>query len=122
MKKVILGVVIGFLVALSIPLAVADITDTFAITVSNEVVRPVSEDLRTVYYKMKSLKNTYAGQINTLFPVNGGPILDGRDTVQPITADDARRILLFANTYITAYETSGVAEMTKPCVRQLEVR
>ena len=113
---------LGAIVALSIPYAVADVTNAFAVTTSNEVVRPIAEDLRSMYYRLKSVKDTYGGQLNTLFPAGGGPIVDGRDTVQTLTADDARKILLFANTYITAYEANGVADMTKPCVRSLEVR
>lgn len=114
--------ILGIFAALSLPYAFADVTDSEAITISNEIVRPVAEDLRAVYYKMLSIKNQYSGRLNTLFPASGGNIIDGRDGITPITADDVRKILLFANTYIAAYENEGIAAMTKPCVRQIQVQ
>lgn len=112
---------LGVVVSLSIPYAFSDVTNTEAVALSNSMVRPVAEELRATYYRMLAVKNQYGGRLNTLFPAGGGNIVDGRTDATQITADDARTILLFANTYITAYETSGVAAMTKPCVRPMEV-
>lgn len=99
----------------------ADVTNTEAVALSNSTVRPLAEQMRAMYYTMLSVKNQYGGRLNTLFPAAGGNIVDGRSDTTQITSDDARTILLFANTYVTAYETSGVAAMTKPCVRAMEV-
>lgn len=111
----------GYLSALAIPAAYAQVTNTVAVTVSNEIVRPMSEDLRGTYYYLLSIRDTYGAQLNTLFPAGGGTIEDGRENVTPITADDARKILLFANTFINAYESEGVAAMTKSCVRPMVI-
>lgn len=116
------GIIVGILVALSIPFAYGQVTNEVAITVSNEVIRPLAESQRALYYQSKAIKDRYAAGINTMFPAGAGTIEDGRSGIQPILSNDARRTLLFANTYIIAYEAEGVDAMTKPCVRPLEVQ
>ena len=102
----------------------AVITDPEAIKVSNAVTRPLSQLLRRLYYESLAVKNTYGDQINRLFPAGEGIIQDGREDRGDtrLNADDTRKILLFANTFITAYEAEGVQAMTKPCVQELSVQ
>lgn len=97
--------------------AQADITDPYVIQISNSVVRPLAEQQRALYLRSVAIIAQYPpAALNAMFPVGGGAILDGRENDSDLVSDDARRNLLFAITYINAYEAEGKADMMRPCV------
>lgn len=122
LSLLLIGSVVGAIAVLSIPYARADVDNPYAVATSNEIVRPMAEEFRDLYYKSLAIKNDWTlAKLNANFPVSGGPILDGRDDINAIDSDDARKILIFLNTFTLAYEAEGISEMTLPCVRQLQV-
>lgn len=103
----------------------ADITDPQAIRYCNEIVRPMCEMFRAVYYRDKSALNVwFGGGVNALFPNDASPVQDGREIegVSRLTGADVNNVMTQLVAFVTAMEQSGVLDViSKPCVRVLEV-
>ena len=101
----------------------ADITNPEAIRFVNEIVRPLSERARALYYECLAAVPDFQA-VALEIPVGKDVIQDEREAsgVSRLDCDDVRVITTFLGAYIDAYEApaAGVNAMAKPCVRRFE--
>ncbi len=120
--KVFVGILIGFVLALSIPFAYAQITEPSAVTFANESVRVWAEDARAFNIKTDALIIEWFGSQSANFPNDSQVVEDGRDAegVSRLTGIDVNNIITAALAVQTALDGRD-AHISKPTVRPLEV-
>jgi len=92
---------------------------------TNEVIRPLAEDLRALNIKCENtLAQWYAGK-NALIKNDNSIIQDGRQNegVSVLTGVDINSFMAQVAAIVSQFDTAGVSDVIqKPCVRSLEVR
>jgi hypothetical protein len=102
----------------------ADIVDPRAISYTNQVIRPLAEQMRSLKARVDSGLVTWFADIDALVPNDASPLLDGREAegVSRLTGADITGLVTQLAAYQTALNVNGVAAViSKPCVRALEV-
>lgn len=103
----------------------ADITDAEVVLFSNEVIRPLSELMRSLDYRVQSALTTWYAGIADKVPVDAQAILqDGRadEGVSRLSGNDIHLLVTQLAAYKTAMDGAGVRNVvSKPCVRALMV-
>lgn len=122
MKKIIPGFLLGVIATLSIPYAVAQITDTTAIKYLNEEVRPWCESVRALNVEGDAMVVKWYAGMNTTIGNTADVIEDGRDAegVSRITGADVHSVMsavIDLQTALAAYDQI----ISKPTVRPIEV-
>ena len=98
------------------------ITDPQAIRFTNEVIRPLSEQLRALSANIDAATLAWTGGISALIPDSAAELLDdGRQVegVSRLTGADIRAVV----TALAAIRAAGTdAVISKPCVRALNAQ
>ena len=98
----------------------SDITNPIAIKFSNEVIRPLAEEMKLLKVRAdQAMTDWYAG-INTLFPNDSSPVQDGREAegISRLTGADVNNLMGQVGVYKSQLEQPGVPQViAKPCVR-----
>ncbi|MBD3297878.1 MAG: hypothetical protein GF341_04420 [candidate division Zixibacteria bacterium] len=97
----------------------ADITDPQAIAFSNEYLRPICEAARALRYRIDDLETRwFDGISDTIGNSAGDTLVDGRETLPPMTAEQITNTV--ANLF--AARTALILDLIElPCVRPLDV-
>lgn len=97
------------------------ITDPQAIRFVNEVIRPLSEQLRALRANIDSATFAWNGGISALIPNDANELVDdGRENegVSRLTGADIRAVVAA----MAGVRTAGTdAQISKPCVRALVI-
>jgi hypothetical protein len=92
------------------------ITDPQAIRFSNEVIRPLSEEVRALVAKIGAAQTTWFSGLNAEFPNDATPLDDGREDegVSRLTGADINSVM---GVLIAMSGASNSEIISKPCVR-----
>jgi hypothetical protein len=96
------------------------ITDPQAVRFANEVVRPLSEEVRALVAKISAAQTTWFSGINAQFPNDPTPLDDGRENegVSRLTGADINSSM---GVLIAMAQASNSEIISKPCVRPFPV-
>jgi hypothetical protein len=99
------------------------ITNAEAIRFSNEVIRPMAEQIRALKAEVDAALVTWFGGVDDLFPNSPSEAVeDGRESegVSRLTGADVNNLVTQLSVFKTQLEQAGVADVvSKPCVRPL---
>jgi hypothetical protein len=98
-----------------------NITDPQAIKFCNEIIRPISEQLRALRANIDAATFSWNGGISAMIPNTADPIIDNRegDGVSRLTGADVRALV----TALGSVKAAGAdAVISKPCVRPLNAQ
>lgn len=102
------------------------ITDTTAIKFVNEQIRPKAETMRNLYYLCLDTKTAWENGMSTIIVDDENEdIEDGREDegVSRLTGADIHLFIDEIDDFITLIEKQDtLINVSKPCVRPLEVR
>lgn len=98
----------------------ADITNPEAVKFCNEVVRPMAELARAFVAKTGAHSTEWFSGINSLFPNDASPVLDGREDegVSRLTGANVNSLM---GVLIAMAGQSNAEIVSKPCVRAIQV-
>ena len=101
------------------------ITDKRVVKFSNEVVRPLAEQIRDLYYRCKDAQVQWFGGLNAL-TINDAneKLADAREVegVSSLSGADLNNMMTTICNHVTAIEKTGVLDIvSKPCVRSVGV-
>ena len=103
----------------------ADITSTEVIKFCNEVVRPLSEELRSLDHRVQSALTQWYATISAQVPVDAEAIVqDGREVegTSRLSGNDVTLLITQIAAYKSLMDGAGVRNViSKPCVRALMV-
>ena len=99
-----------------------DITNAEALLRLREGLRPKAERMRALKAEIDAELVTWYGGVNSLFPNDSSPVLDGREAegVSRLTGADVNSFVAQLAAYKALIEQPGVADViSKLCVRTL---
>lgn len=98
-----------------------DIDNTEVIKFTNEVLRPLCEELRDLQYVIQNTLVTWHGSIkDNVTNVTTDDLIDNREFqgVSRLAGSDIHRVMVQAQNIQDVFEATGVQNtITKPCVR-----
>jgi hypothetical protein len=102
----------------------ADITDPEAVKFSNEVVRPLCEDVRALKARIDDAMIDWFDGLNTTVGSSvNDTLIDGRasEGVSQLTGDDITGVMTVLASLQTTLDGAGVpGRIQKPCVRPIQ--
>ena len=100
----------------------ADINDPLALGYINNIVRPISEQLRAIKYQLDSALVTWNNQMSGIIPDSDSDVIDGREAegVSRIKGRDVVNVINIMNDVRDKLDLTGVEnKLDKTCVRTL---